>query len=224
MARVSKPSILDFRILFLAGFMVLALVALGVRLWFVQVKLYSTFRSRIQGSSEVTVRIPAVRGDIKDRNGVVLVTNRPSYEVDFYLPDLVSGYKKQFGEPPMLEFNAKDSFGNLRDRKEPDIVQIVDRTIVPRLQELKVAEPYNAQRLRAHFRNNNLVPFTYREDLDFATFSKFAEKDLGLPGVQVNVKPVRKYVYNALAAQILGYVGRAQGHQQTSRHTRLYFL
>ena len=35
----------------------------------------------------------------------------------------------------------------------------------------------------------------------------FAEKDLGLPGVHVNVKPVRKYVFNAMAAQILGYVG-----------------
>jgi penicillin-binding protein 2 len=207
MARVQKPSVLDFRILFLAGFMLVALTALGVRLWFVQVKLYATFHSRIQGRSEVTVRIPSVRGEIKDRNGVALVTNRPSYEVDFYLPDLVAGYKKQFGETPMLEFNAKDSFGNLRDRKEPDIVQIVDHTIIPRLQELKVAEPYSAQRLRVHFRNNTLVPFTYREDLDFATFSKFAEKDLGLPGVQVNVKPVRKYVYNALAAQILGYVG-----------------
>ena len=95
----------------------------------------------------------------------------------------------------------------LRDRKEADIVKILDRTIIPRLEELKVAEPYNAKRLRTHYRNNALLPFTYREDLDFATFAMFAEKDLGLPGVLVNVKPVRKYVYNAMAAQILGYVG-----------------
>jgi penicillin-binding protein 2 len=61
--------------------------------------------------------------------------------------------------------------------------------------------------LRTHYRNNTLVPFIYREDLDFSTISKFAEKDLGLPGVQVNIRPVRKYVYNSLAAQILGYVG-----------------
>jgi penicillin-binding protein 2 len=95
----------------------------------------------------------------------------------------------------------------LRETREEDIVQIVDQTIVPRLEQLKVAEPYNSQRLRTHYRNNTLVPFIYREDLDFSTLSKFAEKDLGLPGVQVNIRPVRKYVYNALAAQILGYVG-----------------
>src|SRR6202011_1829056 len=207
MARPKKSSVLDFRILFLAVFILASLLAIGVRLWFVQVKMADFYRGRIQGSSEVTVRIPSIRGEIRDRNGVPLVTNRPSYEVDFYLPDLVSGYKKQYGQPPMVEFRAKDSNGMLHDRKEPDIVQIVDKTIIPRLEELKVAEPYNSQKLRNHYRNDTLVPFTYREDLDFGTFSKFAEKDLGLPGVQVNVKPVRKYVYNALAAQILGYVG-----------------
>ena len=89
----------------------------------------------------------------------------------------------------------------LREPKEEDIVQMVDQTIIPRLEQLKVAEPYNSQRFRTHYRNNTLVPFIYREDFDFATFSKFAEKDLGLPGVQVNIRPVRKYVYNSLAAQ-----------------------
>ena len=103
MARLRSSSLLDFRILFLAGLFLLALAAIGIRLWWVQIRLYSTYKSRIQGSSEVTVRIPSVRGEIRDRNGVALVTNRPSYEVDFYLPDLVTGYKKQYGQPPTLE-------------------------------------------------------------------------------------------------------------------------
>ena len=210
MARPKKSSVLDFRILCLAALILASLVAIGVRLWFVQVKMADYYRGRIQGSSEVTVRIPSVRGEIRDRNGIPLVTNRPSYEVDFYLPDLVSGYRKQYGQPPIVEFRAKDANGMLHDRKEADIVQIVDKTIIPRLEQLKVAEPYNSERLRTHFRNNTLVPFTYREDLDFSTFSKFAEKDLGLPGVQVNVRPVRKYMYNAMAAHLLGYVGTAR--------------
>ena len=210
MARPKKSSVLDFRILCLAAFILACLVAIGVRLWFVQVKMADYYRGRIQGSTEVTVRIPSIRGEIRDRNGIPLATNRPSYEVDFYLPDLVTGYRKQYGQPPIVEFRAKDANGMLHDRKEADIVQIVDKTIIPRLEQLKVAEPYNSERLRTHFRNNTLVPFTYREDLDFSTFSKFAEKDLGLPGVQVNVRPVRKYTYNAMAAHLLGYVGTAR--------------
>ena len=207
MARPKPSATLDFRILSLAALILLALIVIGLRLWWVQVRLYAHYKAKIQGSSEVTVRVPSVRGEIRDRNGVVLVTNRQSYEVDFYLPELVSGYRKQYGTPPMIDYLGKGADGMLRARKEEDIVQIVDQTIIPRLEQLRVAEPYNSQRLRTHYRNNTLVPFIYREDLDFSTLSKFAEKDLGLPGVQVNIRPVRKYVYNALAAQILGYVG-----------------
>ena len=58
-----------------------ALVAIGLRLWFVQVKMADYYRGRIQGSSEVTVRIPSVRGEIRDRNGIPLVThNRKDFE------------------------------------------------------------------------------------------------------------------------------------------------
>src|ERR1700737_2024297 len=131
MARSKKSSVLDFRILFLAVFILAVLLAIGVRLWFIQVKMADFYRGRIQGSSEVTVRIPSIRGEIRDRNGVPLVTNRPSYEVDFYLPDLVSGYRKQYGQPPMVEFRAKDSNGMLHDRKDADIVQIAEKRKFP---------------------------------------------------------------------------------------------
>ena len=51
----------------------------------------------IRGSSEATVRIPSIRGEIRDRNGVALVQNRASYEVDFYLPEMVKGYRQRYG-------------------------------------------------------------------------------------------------------------------------------
>src|SRR5690349_1638808 len=100
MPRPKKSFVSDSRILFLAAFFLLALGVIGLRLYFVQVKMTDYYRGRVQGSSKITVRIPSIRGEIRDRNGVPLVTNRPSYEVDFYLPDLVNGYKKQYGTPP----------------------------------------------------------------------------------------------------------------------------
>ena len=57
--------------------------------------------NKIAGRSEVTVRIPSVRGEIRDRNGVTLVANRASYEVDFYLPDMVRGYRQEMGYTPL---------------------------------------------------------------------------------------------------------------------------
>ena len=64
--------------------------------------------------------------------------------------------------------------------------------------------PASSQR---HFRTNTEVPFSYIKDIDFPTMAKFSEHDVGLPGVDIAIKPVRSYVYGALAAHLLGYVG-----------------
>jgi penicillin-binding protein 2 len=50
-------------------------------------------------------------------------------------------------------------------------------------------------------------PFPISKDIDFPTMAKFSEHDVGLPGVDIAIKPVRSYVYGALAAHLLGYVG-----------------
>ncbi len=201
--RRAKPTL---RIQFLGLCMLLGLSALLFRLWWVQVARGYEWTARIQSSSEATVRIPSVRGEIRDRNGVPLVQNRASYEVDFYLPEMVKGYRQRYGRPPETQYRATIS-GMQKDLKEPDIVRIVNDGVVPRLEELDLARDYNANQLQRHYRNNTEVPFSYIRDIDFATMAKFSEHDVGLPGVDIAIKPVRAYVYGALASHVLGYVG-----------------
>ena len=57
-------------------------------LWWVQVVSASKYESHLETQSYRTVRIPAVRGKILDRNGRVLAENRPSYNLSLYLDDL----------------------------------------------------------------------------------------------------------------------------------------
>src|SRR5436853_5940544 len=194
------------RLQFLGILMLLGLGALAVRLWWVQVARGAEWTARIRGSSEATVRIPSIRGEIKDRNGTTLVQNRASYEVDFYLPEMVKGYRERFGRPPMTEYRTVIS-GMPKDQKEPDIIRIVNQGVVPRLDDLKLARDYNAGQLQRHFRNDTEVPFSYLKDIDFQTIAKFSEHDVGLPGVNIAIKPVRSNVYGAPAAHLLGYVG-----------------
>ena len=201
--RRSKPTL---RIQFLALCMLAGLSVLLLRLWWVQVARGYEWTARIQSSSEATVRIPSIRGEIRDRNGVALVQNRASYEVDFYLPEMVKGYRQRYGRPPETQYRATIS-GMPKDLKEPDIVRIVNDGIVPRLEDLDLARDYNANQLQKHYRNNTEVPYSYIKDIDFATMAKFSEHDVGLPGVDIAIKPVRSYVYGALAAHLLGYVG-----------------
>src|SRR2546421_745673 len=189
------------------GLLVLAgLAALLGRLWFVQVAHGQEWTNKIRSSSEATVRIPSVRGEIRDRNGTSLVQNRASYEVDFYLPEMVKGYRQRYGQPPLTAYRGNVS-GMPKDLKEPDIVKIVNDGIVPRLDDLDLVRDYNAGQLQKHYRTNTEVPYTYIKDIDFPTMAKFSEHDVGLPGVDIAIKPVRSYVYGALAAHILGYVG-----------------
>src|SRR5467141_2153959 len=194
------------RIQFVGLLMLMGMAALALRLWWIQVAHGAEWTAQIRGSSQATVRIPSVRGEIKDRNGVTLVQNRASYEVDFYLPEMVKGYRERFGSPPLSEYRAIIN-GMPKDQKEPDIIKIVNDGIVPSLNNLDLTRDYNAAKLQRHYRNYTEVPFSYINDIDFPTMAKFSEHDVGLPGVDIAIKPVRSYVYGALAAHLLGYVG-----------------
>src|SRR3954469_4329148 len=196
----------ELRIYFMALVVLLGFCGLVAKLWWEQVARGKEWTKKIANRSEVTVRIPSVRGEIKDRNGVTLVGNRASYEVDFYLPEMVKGYRERFGNPPMATYRANIN-GMPKDQKEPDIIKIVNDGVVPRLDDLDLARDYNAGQLQRHFRNDTEVPFSYIKDIDFTTMAKFSEHDVGLPGVDIAIKPVRSYVYGALAAHMLGYVG-----------------
>lgn len=196
----------EWRIAFVAFVIVLGFAALIAKLWWEQVARGPYWTKKIAGRSQVTVRIPSVRGEIRDRNGITLVGNRASYEVDFYLPDMVRGFKRQNGWMPTTKYKAPVR-QMLTEKSEADIVQIVNTTIVPRLQELDLAKDYSSERLQKHYRNDTEVPFTYLEELDFPTIAKFSEHDVGLPGVEISIRPVRQYVYGALGAHLLGYVG-----------------
>ena len=204
--RFSRRPSAEWRVIFLGFVMLIAFAALIARLWYEQVLRGKQWEKKIAGKSEVTVRIPAERGEIRDRNGIALVTNRASYEVDFYLPDMVNGYRREYGKVPQQEYDGVIK-GMKKKRKVDDVVRIVNETVIPKLDELDLAQDYNSVLLQKHYRNDTLVPFTYQQELDFKTIAKYSEHDLGLPGVEIAVKPVRQYVYGALAAHLLGYVG-----------------
>jgi len=195
-----------WRLQFLALLILVGLAALLGKLWLVQVAHGPEWTAKIRGSSEATVRIPSVRGEIRDRNGRTLVANRASYAVDFYLPEMVKGYRERVGPPPIIGYRSTIN-GMPKDLKEPDIVKIVNTGVVPRLDDLDLARNYNADQLMRHFRTNTEVPYSYIKDIDFPTMAKFSEHDVGLPGVDITIKPVRSYVYGALASHMLGYVG-----------------
>ena len=61
----------------------LILAVYGVRLFAIQITDSENYRSLIDAAYVRTVSVPSTRGEIYDRNGVKLVSNRTSYNVIF---------------------------------------------------------------------------------------------------------------------------------------------
>ena len=232
------PSV-SLRIISLALLMLSAMGALAAKLWHEQMTESEKWRKRIKTSSEVTVRIPSIRGDIRDRNGWPLVENEASYGVDFYFPQMVESMKdtvKGRNHEKIAEAQkagrrvAKDELVELPLREEeltrdgmrkkvkiPDIVSIINTEVKPKLDALGLSEDdpaasleYYSEDLEKHYLAREHVPYTFLENVKFSTVARISENDVGLPGVEVCVRPMRRYLYGAFGCHMLGYVGRPE--------------
>ena len=203
----------QFRIrLYLLALLVMAGMCLLVyRLYEIQVVEHDYYAARVPGSKFESVRIPGIRGEIKDRNGLTLVDSTPNYELQFDLRTIVDVYKDTHDKmPDPYVWERFDRYGQKEIKKETDIVQIVEETVFPGLQDLGLLADYSANSMRVHYRSTQgVVPFTYRRDLSFREFARFAENNIGIPGVTVSRTGRRRYLYDSLACHILGYMNLA---------------
>src|ERR1043165_2261745 len=65
----------------------LAFTLIAVRLWYLQVQRGPEMRSISESNRIRLVRVPAARGVVYDRNGEILIDNRPSFDVIFVPED-----------------------------------------------------------------------------------------------------------------------------------------
>ena len=103
---MKTPDPANRKILILGFLLTAALALLLGRMWVVQILHGKDYKLRIRNHSQLTVRLPAVRGEICDRNGLPLVENRASMEVDFYLPDIVRAWKDKNDDVPTLKYRG----------------------------------------------------------------------------------------------------------------------
>ena len=183
---------------------ILGAAVLLVRLWDVEVADWKTYAGQQRDQTMVNVRLSPARGAIVDRNGLALAENRASFDIDFYLDELVRNYRREHkGRLPMVQVPRRA--GGFRQRT--DIVKVVTTYLEPISRNLGFAIKLDEKALNRQYETTPTIPFQYRSDVDFATLAQFSERSLGVPGIQIAVRPVRSYNYGAMAPHILGYVG-----------------
>ncbi len=85
--------ILGRRLRVVTIFIIMVLSALLLRLWFLQIINGNAYREQSENNRIHLQKLPTYRGLIKDRNGNLLVDNRPSYDL-YIIPEDVQDQKK----------------------------------------------------------------------------------------------------------------------------------
>src|SRR5437660_2902089 len=89
-------------ILFFCGF---SLLLAG--LYYVQIVSQEKYANSLKLQSFRTVRVPAARGRIFDRNGQVLADNQPRYNINLFLEDIRSQFTYEYTNSLVKEFVAE---------------------------------------------------------------------------------------------------------------------
>jgi penicillin-binding protein 2 len=147
-------------------------IILSSRLAYLQIIQYDYYWNRAENNRLRIMPVTAPRGEIYDRKGEQLVTNRPGFTVS--LVDLGNGYSNEtiFYLSRLLEMD-----------------------------EQEINEKILLQNYRRY------LPVRLKTDVDIEIVSKIAEKRLELPGVLIEVQPIRNYNYESSASHVLGYMG-----------------
>src|SRR5213594_1521513 len=80
------PPEFQLRMAVAIGVVCAAFALVGLRLWYLQVDRGEEMRSLSEHNRIRLVRVPAARGVVYDRNGEILIDNRPSFDV-VYVPE-----------------------------------------------------------------------------------------------------------------------------------------
>jgi penicillin-binding protein 2 len=206
-------------------------------LWWVQIVSAGEYESHLETQAYRTVRIPAVRGKILDRNGRVLAENRPQYNLGLYLDDL----RKQFDTAYSLSLNqlrtAQQQFIAARekqlrrpltkDERRQMALTAEQREQVREQARFRVASDMvrrvsqrlgqplvlDAATFDRHYDARRALPYPLLTNLDTVQIARFEEQYSGLLGVDLDLQAVRVYPFGETAGHLLGYLQREDKSQ-----------
>ncbi len=213
----------DAQLQLLALLLCSGLLVLLAGLWWVQIVNANRHQQTVETQAFRSVRIPATRGLIYDRNGVVLVENRPSYNVHVYLEELSSAFRKQYQRirPRTVTTNDlpfwKDWLGisPIKTNFPPDKGDAIGRTarlqVVAAVSDkvervLQTPLPVNPTNFHRHYANDRYMPFALANSLSPQQVARFEEQSSSIFGANLEIQSKRFYPHGEVAAHVIGYV------------------
>jgi penicillin-binding protein 2 len=176
---------------------VCGLLLLVGALFRVQIVNGAFYDQRLRSQSLRSIKLPAPRGRIFDRNHVLLADNSPNYGIALYFQEM-----------------RRDA-----TRSRP-LAQVALDTVSTLSASLQLPVP-NPNVIRNHLNQKPAVPLVAWQQLPAEKVAAFAEQHSTRRGVELNVAAIREYPRGTSLAHLLGYVGRKQ---EDAEDERSYFV
>ena len=166
---------------------IICFAVLIVNLWYLQIIKGQEYEQRAINNCIRSLVEEAPRGEIFDKNGNLLITNRPA--VNFtVIPAEIEDY-------------------NIVSRQLSSIMLLEESYLINKFEQLK-QRPFQAQ--------------TVVRDLEKEQIIAVEEQKYKFKGTLLTVQPERKYLYQDLAAHLLGYVNEISEEElQSSNYQHL---
>ena len=202
----------DPRIVVFYGLVALLLLVLACGLAYQQLIRGALHHEQERQQNERRVIVPGPRGNIYDRQGRLLVGNRPRFAVVLYLDELRPEFRKEY-------VRIRNNYRSASLQDLPTGAQL------ERLAHVSVVQRYMDQineflgrtgtvdggGLQRHLERQLLLPYTLVDDLKPEEFARLVEHLPVNSPLQVYTSNTRFYPYGAAAAHALGYVGINEG-------------
>ncbi len=172
---LNRQEPIDFRerIRIVVVFVLAAITILMVRLAYLQIVRGDDFKKKSENNSVRFRQVKPLRGLIMDRNGFVLVDNKPSFDV-IYIPNRNKANELSVERLKQLYENRALAFP-------------YDQAL------LKNARPY--------------LPVKLDKNVTMEKIALVETNALNLPGIYIDVSPIRLYLDGEILAPVIGYTG-----------------
>ena len=213
------------------------LCVLMAGLWWVQVVSAHEYKSHLETQAYRTVRLPAMRGKILDREGRVLAKNDPRYNLSLYLDDLRKQFddayrplRKQALETQKAAIAAREkklgrsltkaerkefafTTTQLQQLRARSRAIVANRLVTQVGQQLGSPLTLDAVKFERAYQTRLALPFTILPNLNAAQIARFQEQNTNGFGANLDLQAARVYPSGATAAHLLGYLQRDDNSQ-----------
>lgn len=177
----------------------LIFIIFSFRLFNFQVLEYDQWIDQAEINRTNEISIPTQRGTIRDRNGVILASNIPSYNIAItpaFLPDDDGDIQVIFQELSAL-INVPVNKGTL------------DELLIPCGDNLGINQMVAIGDTSAPFQ-----PVLIKCDVERDIALVIQEKSVDWPGINVQIEPIRDYPTGDLTAPMIGFLGPIPASQE----------